>query len=170
MRRSLRCWLAAVALLLSPLACAGGWISGEVVSVSDGDTLTVLNNERRQFRIRLAWIDAPEGGMPHGRAARQALARRVFRHQVQVRVVDRDRYGRLVGVVVLGQQDINRLLLEDGYAWHYAWYARQSQSAAEFDDYASAEASARAAERGLWRDAQPQPPWEWRRQRRESAR
>lgn len=162
--------LLAVCLGLPWPASAADWISGEVVGISDGDTVTVLTQDRQQYKLRLAWIDAPESGMPFGHAARQALAARIFRQQVDFSPIDRDRYGRHVALIRQGLQDINRWQLEEGWAWHYVHYARSGQPAAQFEDYATAEAAARTAGRGLWQDRQPLPPWSWRAQRRPDRR
>lgn len=143
-------------------------ISGEVISVADGDTIRVLDADRRQHKIRLAWIDAPERHMAFGSAARKALSARVWRQQVSVEVIDTDRYGRHVGLVRLGDQDVNLLQLSEGWAWHYQFYARKSQSAQQYQRYAEAEKNARFQRIGLWRDSDAIAPWQWRRNQRNS--
>ena len=75
-------------------------LTGEVVAITDGDTLTLLA-DRTQHKIRLAEIDTPESGQPWGNRARQALADKVFRKPVRVEVADVDRYGRTVGKIWL---------------------------------------------------------------------
>lgn len=158
--------LVSAALLLAQGCAARPLYEGEVVGISDGDTVRVLDAGHRVHKVRLAWIDAPERDMPFGQVARQALAQRIFRRQVSVEVMDKDRYGREVAVIRLDGVDINLQQLSDGFAWHYQHYARKGQTSAEFDRYAAAQGEARAAGRGLWRDAAPQPPWDWRHQRR----
>jgi endonuclease YncB( thermonuclease family) len=99
-------------------ANADSLLEGRVVGITDGDTLTLLV-DRAQHKIRLAQIDTPERAQPWGTRARQALSDKVFRKVVTVRVSDTDRYGRLIGEIWLGDRDINRELIREGYAWAY---------------------------------------------------
>ena len=135
-------------------------LSGRVVRVSDGDTLTILDGENRQHKIRLYGIDTPEWGQPFGRAAKRALSDRVSGEGVGIEVIDTDSYGRTVGVVYLGSEDINVAMVRSGYAWWYRRYAPFS------DELRAAEQRARAEGAGLWSDPGAVPPWEWRRRRR----
>ncbi len=155
-------WLA---LLLA--GCAGKLggqpLEGVVVGVADGDTITLLDSGRQQHKIRFAYIDAPEKAQPFGQAARKHLADKLFQQQVRVDVVERDRYGRTVGRVWLGEQDVNLSQVADGFAWHYQYYARKTQPSDEFDRYANAEQQARSQQTGLWQDHAPVSPWQFRR-------
>lgn len=72
-----------------------------------------------------------------------------------------DRYGRSVGVVFVDRQDVNLEQVKRGMAWHYKQYQRE-QSSQDQVGYAAAELEAKVAKRGLWQDATPQPPWEFR--------
>jgi len=132
-------------------------LSGRVVRVADGDTLTVLDAENRQYEIRLHGIDTPEFGQPYRSAAKRALADRVAGEGVGIDVKDTDRYGRTVGVVYLGAKNINVYMVRSGYAWWYKKYAPFSDALRE------AERQARADGLGLWAYTDPIPPWEWRR-------
>ncbi len=118
-------------------------ISGRVVGVHDGDTLTLLDAEKRQVKIRLAEIDTPESAQPYGSRAKQALSDLVFGRDVLVDVQDIDRYGRTVGRVSVGGTDVNAALVAAGAAWVYRQYAKDPQLFA-------LEAEARAAQQGLW--------------------
>lgn len=141
----------------NPFAAATGKIiEGRVVSVSDGDTLTVLDAQKVQHKIRLEGIDAPEGGQDYGQKAKEALSSKVFGKDVTVRCKEKDRYGRTVGSVHLGDRWIDRELVAEGWAWRY-------------DDYSDSELlkqaqdEAKAAKLGLWADAnEPVPPWIFR--------
>lgn len=159
--------LVVLALILSGAAIAPAWaqqhIEGRVVGVSDGDTITILDAGNRQHRIRLKGIDAPERGQAFGTASRRALAVPVSGRLVRVRIDSTDRFGRLLGVVFLGGRDVNLEMVRSGMAWHDKRFQRD-QSLQERRTYAAAEDEARASRRGLWRDAQPVPPWEFRRQ------
>jgi endonuclease YncB( thermonuclease family) len=137
-----------------------------VVGIADGDTLTLLV-DKTQIKVRLEGIDTPERAQPFGRKAGQALAKIVFGKVVQVDDLGKDRYGRTLGMVRLDKRNINLELVQDGWAWWYRKYAPKNK------ELASAEAAARKAKRGLWADAKPIPPWDWRqsdRQRRQKAR
>ena len=96
-----RCLLASVALLLllAAPASAADLLQGRVVRIADGDTLTVLDGDQVQHRVRLAGIDAPEKAQPFGERSRQNLARLVAGRAVEIRWHKRDRYGRVVGQV-----------------------------------------------------------------------
>jgi micrococcal nuclease len=151
---------AAVAILAIMLAASPGepppqTVSWFVVGVHDGDTLRAIDSDKAEHRVRLAGIDAPELGQAFGRAARERLAELTLRQPVAVRVVGRDRYGRDLATLEAGGQVVNRQLVAEGLAWHYARFSDDAELAA-------AEAEARKARRGLWADATPVPPWEWR--------
>jgi endonuclease YncB( thermonuclease family) len=150
-----------LSLLLTTAPAFAAEITGRVVGISDGDTLTLLSDRRRQIRVRLAGIDAPEAHQPYGSRARKVLAALVFRRRVTVVVVDTDRYGRTVGRVIAGGTDVNAAMVRRGAAWVYRAYSHDPA-------LLRLEAEARAARRGLWAlpEAQRQPPWEWRRPRR----
>ena len=94
----------------------------KVVGVHDGDTITGLDEDQKQFKIRLDAIDAPELGMAFGQASRKALSEKVLGKMVEVIVKTKDRYGRTVGHVLLDKRDMNLEMLEEGMAWHYAHY------------------------------------------------
>ena len=123
----------------------------KVVGVHDGDTITGLDEDQKQFKIRLDAIDAPELGMPFGQASRKALSDKVFGKQVVVILKTKDRYGRTVGHVLLDKRDMNLEMIEEGMALHYAHYDHNKR-------LAEAEGEARANRIGLWRDPNPVAP------------
>ena len=143
-----------------------GSLSGRVVGVADGDTITVLDTDQIQHKIRLAGIDAPEKGQPFGKRSKESLSELVFDKQVTVDTGKRDRYGREVGKVLVNGQDVNLVQVDRGMAWFYRFY-KLEQSADDRKLYDAAEAVARAEKRGLWRDADPTPPWDFRHQKRQ---
>ena len=147
------------------LAQAGDAIKGEVISISDGDTLSVLDTTHGLHKIRLSGIDAPEKSQPFGQRAKQALADQVFRKQVTVEWKKQDRYRRIVGrVITTDGVDANLKQLELGMAWHYKKYQHE-QPSAERERYSLAEKNARLQRIGLWQDTNPAPPWEYRRRK-----
>jgi endonuclease YncB( thermonuclease family) len=130
--------------------------TGRVVGISDGDTLTVLKGHTL-IKVRLHGVDAPEAGQDFGSRAKQAASGLAFGKEVTVHPVDTDRYGRTVAVVVLPDgRNLNHELVKAGMAWVYTKYARGDAVLARL------EAEARAARRGLWSQASPIPPWDWR--------
>ena len=146
-------------------------IEGRVVAVTDGDTLRVLDAGQRQHKVRLVGIDAPEKAQPFGGKSRTQLARLVAGKPVRVEFSRRDRYGRILGTVWVQPPDCpscgktlnaNHAQILAGMAWWYFYYADQ-QSEQDRERYKSAVTEARARKRGLWRDADPVPPWAWRR-------
>ncbi len=153
---------ARVALLLLCLAhVAGAQLSSvftaRVVGVLDGDSLVVLR-DGREVQLRLHGIDAPEGGQAFGSVCKRALSNLVFGKTVTVEVVDIDRFQRSVSRVAVEGGDVGLEMIRGGFAWHYRQYSNDAR-------YAAAEMDARRARRGLWQDARPTAPWDYRRAR-----
>jgi len=140
----------------------GDTLTGKVVKITDGDTLYVLDANSEQHKIRLAGIDAPERKQAYGLASRKHLASIVAGKQVRIEYQKRDRYGRIVGKVLLDGIDVCLEQVKVGFAWHYKKYQHE-QSAEGRELYADAEISAREERLGLWRENNPNPPWEYRR-------
>jgi micrococcal nuclease len=138
-------------------------IVGLVIAIADGDTLTVLDNDFEQHKIRLAEIDAPEKRQPFGTRSRQSLGHLCHEKQAEVRVVDVDKYGRIVGRVICDGTDANAAQVRRGLAWVYDRYAKDKTLYRLQDE-------ARAEKQGLWADPQPTAPWDWRKKMRESRR
>lgn len=158
-------WLAPVplcVLLLGWLTTSGparADFTGQVVGVSDGDTITAMHNGVGE-RVRLSGIDCPEKGQPFGNRAKQHTAALAFGKQVTIVEEGRDRYGRTIGDVMLpGGRNLTHALVEAGLCWWYRHYAPANTTLAQL------EAEARAKQRGLWADPHPIPPWEWRKKR-----
>lgn len=131
-------------------------IHGRVVGVSDGDTVTVLDDQSRQHKVRLAEIDAPEKAQDFGLRSKQNLSDLVFGKIVAVTVIDNDRYQRKVGVVIVGTLNANHEQVKAGMAWVYRRYANDLK-------LYRYEAEAKAQKLGLWSQPYPTPPWEFRR-------
>jgi endonuclease YncB( thermonuclease family) len=129
---------------------------GRVVGVTDGDTLTLLVDQK-QIKIRLSQIDTPESGQPYGAKAKQALSDLAFGKEARAKVEDIDRYGRTVARVYVGDTDVNAELVRQGAAWVYRKYATD-------DSLYRIETEAKDAKRGLWGlpESERTPPWEWR--------
>jgi endonuclease YncB( thermonuclease family) len=131
-------------------------LTGKIVGIVDGDTVTLLcHNCNQTYRIRLNGIDCPEKGQAYGTAAKQFTAHLLFSQSVSVHIVDIDRYGRYIADVYLGDTYVNAEIVKAGYAWHYKRYSDSAQ-------LARCEIDARNNHRGLWQDAHPIPPWQFR--------
>lgn len=138
-------------ILFSGLAQAAS-----VVGISDGDTLTVLVDQR-QVKVRLAEIDAPESKQPFGARSKQSLSELCFQKDAELETAGKDRYGRTIARVICDGTNANAEQVRRGMAWVYVRYARPASPL-----YAL-EAEAKSTRAGLWRDSSPVPPWDWRR-------
>lgn len=147
-------------------------IEGRVVGVSDGDTVTVLDSSKKQHKIRLSGIDAPEKSQAFGNVAKERMSNMVFGKEVRIDARKQDKYRRTVGRVWVASAecresdcpktlDAGMALITVGLAWHYKQYA-QEQPEEEREQYSFAEIEARSKKVGLWSDPKPVPPWEWR--------
>lgn len=155
-------------IILYPTSLCAEELRGRVVGISDGDTLTLLDDNQTQHRVRLAGIDAPESAMEWGSRAKKALSQIVFRQHIAVFWTKKDRYGRILGKVMFDGKDINLHLVAQGMAWHYKKYQNE-QTLEDRDMYSRAENESRLQQKGLWSDPHPIPPWEWRRARKSPA-
>jgi endonuclease YncB( thermonuclease family) len=131
------------------------------VGVADGDTVTLLDADKKQHRIRLAGIDAPERGQSFADRSKQTLADLAFDRDAQAHCPKVDRYKRRVCKVTVGGVDVGLEQIQRGMAWHFKRYERE-QSPQDRTAYSAAETEARSEGRGLWRDREPVAPWEWR--------
>lgn len=134
--------------------------SARVVGVHDGDSLTVLDASKTQYKIRMAEIDAPEAKQDFGSRAKQMLSDLVFSQNVIVHLVEKDRYGRWVAHIEVNGKDVNRMMVQQGGAWVYRQYLKDQ-------GLIQVEKAAREAGAGLWGVSRsPTPPWEWRKSRK----
>ena len=147
-----------ILLLLSPGLIAET-ITGKVVKVSDGDTITILDNtgqHKKEIKIRLLAIDAPELKQPYGKQSKALLSQLVFNKQITVEWTKKDAYRRVLGIVWLNKTNINAEMIKRGYAHHYRRYSKDKELQALED-------KAKASKIGLWKDPNAVPPWEYRR-------
>ena len=166
---AIRSLLLSLVLFAPATISAGPLTPGLVIAISDGDTITLLTEDKQQLKIRLAGIDTPEKKQAFGTKARDHLASRIFKQDVEVDLRKKDQYGRYLGVIYIGGIDMNQSMIQDGYAWFYKHYAKE-QPKEEALRYANAERDARLRKRGLWADPNPVPPWEFRKDAKEEAR
>ena len=129
-------------------------VVGRVIGVSDGDTATILI-EGTKVKVRLEGIDAPESGQSFGGKSKDALIDLIHNKSVIVEETGIDKYGRTLAFLKLGDSNINALMVERGWAWHFKKYSDNAR-------LAQLEKAAQSEKRGLWADRQPLPPWEFR--------
>ncbi|MBF0609516.1 MAG: thermonuclease family protein [Magnetococcales bacterium] len=141
-------------------ACQPAKKEGEIVRVVDGDTVVAML-DGNETRLRLAQIDAPESNQPYGKESRQHLAAMVMGKKVSIIIPptkNKDRYNRTMATLFLGNTNINAEQVRQGMAWTYEQYAKDP-TLFQFQQ------EAMDAKRGLWAAPNPQPPWEFRKQR-----
>ena len=148
-----------IILLLLALSLQAAEFEAEVAAVMDGDTVKVLTSDKREIKIRLEHIDAPEKKQPFGQVCKSMLSDMVFGKTVYIRSQSRpDRYGRMIAEVFMceaSKDSVNMAMVRGGCAWHYKAFSKDST-------YAEAERIARESRAGLWKDESPIAPWNWR--------
>jgi len=151
-------------LLVSADVYAGQTVEGIVKAVYDGDTVLLATREGSRLKVRLYGIDAPETkkpdmpGQPFGEAAKRTLVNKIMGRRVTADIVDIDQYRRPVVVIRCSGVDINGEMVAEGFAWAYRRYLQGPYAS----EYIAAENRARSRGSGLWHDANPRPPWEFR--------
>lgn len=161
MSKSKLLFLSLLSFLLLPCP-AWAW-SGEVVGITDGGTITVLNRKTlKDVKIKLYGIDIPERGQAFSKKARQFTSKMVYGKVVEIHRMDTDRYGRTVALVALNKQLLNEELVKAGLAWVYDRYCHEMICYS----WKSFQLRAKLDKQGLWSDPNPIPPWEFRRKKR----
>jgi endonuclease YncB( thermonuclease family) len=156
----------ALILALTTLTSFANQLQGKVIKVTDGDTVNVLTSDNETHRIRLSGIDAPEKKQAFGSKSKQVLADLIDGKTVNVEYNKLDRYQRVVGKITFNGQDVNLRQIKLGLAWHYKKYEKE-QDVEDRSIYANAEYLAQRDKIGLWYDANPIAPWDFRKQKRE---
>lgn len=134
----------------------------KVIAVKDGDTIELLRNGET-IKVRLYGVDSPEKNQDFGQRARQFTSDLAFGKTVRLIEHNKDRYGRVVGTIILPDgRSLNEELVRNGFAWHYTAYSKDKK-------LASLEADARRYKRGLWEAPNPVAPWDFRKTERETA-
>ena len=135
-------------------------ISGKVVKVADGDTITILNSENKQIKIRLYGIDAPEKAQDFGKISKNYMSELVAGKTIDVTVMNIDRYGRSVGRIKIDEKEVAEEMLKAGLAWLYTYYCKIP----ECNHWKELETQAKVAKVGLWSNPTAQEPWKWRKE------
>lgn len=146
-------------LAMAPIAAAGSGsdssfeeFDGRCVKVIDGDTL-VIDCDGEERTVQLAGIDAPELKQPMGKKIRQFVRRTVKDQSLEVQMVPNE--GPDHARVFVNGKDLSLFLAELGFAW-------PAEGNAPSEDIQKVSDRARNHPSGIWIDANPQPPWEYR--------
>lgn len=141
-------------------ANAGKALFGRCEYVQDGDSFRLAVAESGEvLRVRLYGIDAPEKGQPYAGQSRRLLEKLIVGRKVRVEVVEVDRYGRCVARVYVRDVYVNIEMLKAGLAWHYSYHAKAATNA----QLAQAADEAKKNGLGLWAEAAPVSPRNYRR-------
>ncbi len=149
-------------ILLLPLISFSHTITGKVISVADGDTITILTQQHEQIIVRLAAIDTPEKSQAFGEKAKRFISSMVAGKNVSIEPETIDKYGRTVAMVYINSSNLNEQIVKQGFGWVYRKYCKE----AFCDDWLELEKKARNSQIGLWGDKNPVPPWDWRHEQR----
>lgn len=173
-RALLRAGLLAAGLSLLPIQSAIGRpaprrtpFRARLASIDDGDSFSARRQDGTRVRIRLAGIDAPERTQAWAGVARRRLAVLLDIGELRIEPLKTDPWGRFVALVEADGDDPAQAMLEAGLAWHFTRYDRDLPPERRAR-YAAAQARAREARIGLWQQADPEAPWDFRRRARES--
>jgi endonuclease YncB( thermonuclease family) len=145
-------------LLLSLLFVADKSVKGKVVKVTDGDTVTVLTSNHKQEKVRLDGIDAPEKGQDYAEKSKQYLSSLVAGRIVRVKYKSKDRYGRILGTVYVGNLNVNEAMVREGLAWQY-YYNKSA-------NYRKLQAEAKARKLNIWNAKHPVDPYKYRKNKK----
>ncbi len=150
--------LLALSLLSGPRLALADFtpMDGKITRVLNGDTIQ-FKFKKHSFRLQLYGIDAPEEGQPQALAAKKYLENLALLKPAHVQVLSKDLYKRYIAKVTLSSQiDLSQEMVKAGYAWWYRKYAPNQTTLKEL------EALAKKQKLGIWKDATPTPPWEFR--------
>jgi len=146
-------------------------VDGTVTKVSDGDTIHLTTPEQTKLKVRLYGIDAPETdkindrtgqvnipGQPYGDESWKALSNKIMNKKVRVEILDIDKYRRMVGMVFLGERNINLEMVREGYAEAFIEYLKEPYRS----EFLKEERGARLARKGIWSLPNYERPREFR--------
>lgn len=133
---------------------AADW-KGVVIGISDGDTATVLTTDKKQAKVRLIEIDAPEKKQAFGNQSKKSLSEICYKKPVIAVEKSKDKYGRSLVRLFCDSVDANAEQVRRGMAWAYQKYLTDRS----IDDL---EKEARSKKVGLWSDPNPIAPWDFR--------
>lgn len=152
--------LALLFFVLSPLE--SDTITAKVTKVTDGDTMHLLSDGKKII-IRLHGVDSPDKCQDQFQEAKVFATESLLGQTVTFIQTDTDRFERSVGELYLSSEKtdlnagvwFNKLIVEKGYAWHWPKYSNSPL-------LKRAQEQAKRSRVGVWQQANPMPPWEYR--------
>lgn len=151
-------YLLFVLLFLFNLSVTSQVLNGIIVKVQDGDTVTLLDSLNQQHKIRLHGIDAPEKGQDFSNKSKDYISSLISGKYVTVETKGKDQYKRILGVIYLGEMNINAQMIRSGYAWNY-FYSKDKY-------YIKLQEEAKNNNIGLWSQPNPIDPYYFRKNKR----
>lgn len=144
------------AFLLLSFFCSADF-SGKVIRIIDGDTIEILNDNDIPVRVRLWGIDAPEKKQAYGSKATTYLKGLIAGKRVLIKDRGEDIYKRTLGIVIYNNQDINKIMVQNGFAWAYDHKGKYVSL-----EYQRLQEIAKYKQLGLWQDKNPIKPYDFR--------
>lgn len=132
-------------------------ISGKVTNVIDGNTLEMLSDEKEKVKIVLWGVDSPEISQTYGDVAYKYVSELLLKKKVTVEIMGKDKQGNKLGIVHFKNENVNLLLVKNGFAWAEELYARGV--------YSREQNEARSIPTGLWQYPEPVAPWKYLREK-----
>lgn len=149
-------------LLVTTFLFSNNIIKGRIIKVTDGDTVTLLSKNNKQIKIRLYGIDCPEKGQDYYQVAKNFVDNAIYDKNVEVEIINKDRYQRSVGIIwTSDHSNLNLELIKQGLAWHYKQFDKSKS-------YADAEIKARSLNKNIWSLNNATPPWEFRKNKKKN--
>jgi endonuclease YncB( thermonuclease family) len=130
-------------------------VEGKVKKIVDGDSIIIVDKDKKELEVQLEGIDAPEAKQDYGSDATKALVKLISGKEVIVKWKAKDSFERILGKVYVGEQFVNLEMIRIGAAWHFKRYNKD-------EEFAKAEEKAREVKLGLWAESSPAPPWDFR--------
>lgn len=139
-----------------PTASSSKFLTGKIIKVSDGDTVTLEDNKGKKRRVRLNGIDCPEIGQEYGTEAAKYVRNIALNKYANVEIIGKDQYDRILGVLHIDGVNVNEALLKNGLAWVYKYNGDER--------YNSLVGEAKALKMNIWSNPNSIDPYTWRKQ------
>jgi endonuclease YncB( thermonuclease family) len=148
-------YILSLLFFISTICVLANTIEGKLINIDDGDTFTLLDQNKVQYKIRLNAIDCPEKGQEFSKKAKDFTYQFCTGKTIVAELLDTDKYGRHIANVTVNGRSLNEALLTNGLAWHYKKYNSEERLAA-------LENIARSKRINIWSLTNPMAPWIFR--------
>ena len=142
--------------MIQVVGLANDVVTARVISVIDGNTLEIRGEDNETRKVILAGIDSPELTQEFGEKAKKLLEKLALEKEVTVQITGKDRTGTSIGIVIIEDKDPRLELLKEGLAW--------TSEKNPLPDLESVRLKAQEKGKGLWKQDNPTPPWQYRRE------